>query len=382
MKGKVAIVPLRRDDKIDIGKPLPWSIYNESNVLLLRAGTILSCEAQAQELVQLGLFRDKIIPHANDGIDTGAQISAAPKQNPFHAIDVFVDCIQVIFADIRQGGNDIQQRILKLSADIQAIVVSDPNAVIGATHLYHDHPYGKLQPIYTALLSELLATRLGYDVNARQVIIAATLTANIATEHIQDKLNKQKGMLTEKARMLMNKHPKQGVKMLKKAGVTDKNWLAFVLSHHERPNGSGYPEGLTHNDIPREAKLISIADIYLAMTTNRGYRSAKKATDALREIFAGGKEDDQMLYLSFIKELTIFPPGTFVRLENGEIGVVTKRSEEFAMAPKVKALISQRGGIYSKPYSRDCKTSLYAIKEMCILNKQPPINMSALWEYD
>ena len=202
----------------------------------------------------------------------------------------------------------------------------------------------------------------------------------VAISHIHDALNQQSGKLSDKIRELMKKHPVQCKKMLQQAGVTDALWINTVYAHHERIDGSGYPDGLIGDAIPREAKIIAIADIYLAMTTNRGYRNAKKATNALREIFANGKKDDNELYVSFIKELSVYPTGSFVSLENGEVGVVVKRCRDGVVCPVVKAILSPRGGAYPEPQLRDCKKLSYKIKGMYQSDKMPVVNINQLME--
>lgn len=381
MNDKVDLVPITSVDEFEIGKPLPWPIYNEDRMVLLRAGVRITTLDQARQLVERGLFRENISVNKSENQTQGkSDYSNKNQQNPFLQIDAIAERLESIFAALQEYSAAAVPLILEIAEEIQVLVVTDADAAIGAVHRQYNYPYSLLQPIYTAILSDLIATRVGFDSDARRTILAATLTANIATEKIQDKLNKQAQKFTEKARKIIQKHPQQSVNILQKAGVIDGRWLAIVLRHHERPDGSGYPDGLSFDKIPREAKVISIADIYLAMTTQRGYRSAKNATDVLRELFAENKKNDHDLYLSFIKELTIYPPGTYVKLENGEIGMVVKRNPESAATPFVQSLVSVSGDLYSQPIMRHCKEPGFAIQGVCAPDNVP-LNMSLLWGY-
>ncbi|MGD0585274.1 MAG: HD domain-containing phosphohydrolase [Oryzomonas sp.] len=79
-------------------------------------------------------------------------------------------------------------------------------------------------------------------------------------------------------------HPKHGVELLNNAGVTNRTIHAITLSHHERHDGSGYPKALAGNNIPRYAILVSICDIYCALTMTRPYKGASTPTDALKTL--------------------------------------------------------------------------------------------------
>ncbi|KAB0664027.1 HD domain-containing protein [Oryzomonas japonica] len=89
-------------------------------------------------------------------------------------------------------------------------------------------------------------------------------------------------VLSENEYYRVKLHPKYGIDLLNSAGVTDRIVHDITLGHHERYDGSGYPRGLDGFEIPRYAMLVSICDIYCALTMNRPYKSASTPAEALR----------------------------------------------------------------------------------------------------
>jgi hypothetical protein len=133
--------------------------------------------------------------------------------------------------------------------------------------------------------------------------------------------------------------------------------------------------------IPLSVRIISLADTYSAMVTPRVYRGQILARDALRDIFLkrGGEMDAELAQV-FIKELGVFPPGTYVKLQNGEVGIVSRRGEN-AMKPIVQAVIGPRGAPLPHPLKRDSAEADYAIREMVARDRAAKLDVHRMWGY-
>jgi HD-GYP domain-containing protein (c-di-GMP phosphodiesterase class II) len=100
----------------------------------------------------------------------------------------------------------------------------------------------------------------------------------------------------------MYTHPEIGARLLSRPEFDDLR--AWILAHHERPDGIGYPYGLSGDDIPIEARILAVADAYEAMTADRVYRSALGAEGARAELEAGaGSQFDPKVVSAFLKAL-------------------------------------------------------------------------------
>lgn len=127
-----------------------------------------------------------------------------------------------------------------------------------------------------------LAKELGLTFKeAKDVRLAAQLH-DIGKLSVPDAILNKPGSLTEEEFSLIKLHPEQGCKIL--APILSGENLNAVMHHHERWTGDGYPMGLSGNDIPLEARIITLADSFDAMTSRRSYRSPMKVSDALEHV--------------------------------------------------------------------------------------------------
>jgi HD-GYP domain-containing protein (c-di-GMP phosphodiesterase class II) len=348
---------------IEIGEPLPWDVYGAGNKLLLRRGHIIENIRQAEELVQRGLFIDANQAEHTAQAKKEAQSVKREAPSALRFINLANKRLERLLYNLSNEA-DAQTKILEV---VKALVyASDINSdvVLGSVFLNQDAAsYAIRHCIDTALISLLIARTMKKPPEEIQAIMAAALTMNIAMLRQQDQLENKQEPLTEKESELIRSHPAQGVEILKQAGIIHPEWLNYVRLHHENAEGNGYPLGLDVKEIPQNAKILTLADHYCASVSIRKYRKTLLPSTALRDVLlAGGKASDPMLAAYFIKELGTYPPGTFVRLQNGEIGVVTRRSKA-ATTPVVHSFIGPRGAPLSFPIQRDTTKELYAIRD-------------------
>jgi HD-GYP domain-containing protein (c-di-GMP phosphodiesterase class II) len=363
--------------EIIVGKSLPWPVYDAAGVLLLKKGMIIQSERQLQILLNRGLYRSAVNRTLN-----GESRVALDDTSPFAHIADFHERLKQAFGAIFKKADDAEHRIVRLANDIQQLCAEDSDALIGAVHLHHDLEYTAFHPIHVAILCEIFAEFLKIDKATRLDLLCAALTANVSILKLQAQLHAQPGSMTEEQKQQMDNHPLRSVEMLEAAGISNPIWLTAVEQHHERKNGLGYPRGLQGEIIMREAKIIALSDIYSAMVVAKSYRDAHPAQDILREMFINkGKEFDEQYCLQLIKIMGVFPPGSFVKLANGETAVVTTRASNGDKWPKVASILSPRGGPYGSPLRRDSNKPNYKIKAMCALDKNIPLNLRKLWNY-
>lgn len=367
-----------QSEELDVGKPLPWDCYDAVGLLLLRKGVIIASQRQLDSLIERGLFADQ----AGAKSAAPAPLIPSEKPSPFHIVADIKLRLKLIFTGIvADQTTDLPGRIIKLCKDLQNLCEMDADAVLGTLHLDHEGRYTIIHPLHVAILCELIAKRKGVAAEPRLSLLAGAITSNIAMIELQDTLQKQETQLTAEQLEAIRLHSLHGVEMLLAAGVQDDVWIKTVLHHHEKLDGSGYPGALRGDDIPLPVRILSLADTYSAMITPRVYRIQILARDALRDIFLKrGAEMDAALAQVFIKEMGVFPPGAFVKLQNGEVAVVVRRGDN-AMAPLVQSLVGPRGAPLPVPLRRDTSKEDFAIREMVCPDKTVPIDPHQLWGY-
>ena len=371
-----------RQGEIAIGRPLLWDVYDHSGQLLLSKGYVVLNDRQRQRLLEEGLHSTARLA-AEPGysaVDGAPEVSG----NPFITIDQLTMRLEGILGMIRQQSTAIapEHRIRKLGRAIQALCDYDADASLGAAHLKHDTSYPFYHSIHTALLCELVARRLNWPPLNRLSVICAALSCNVAMTELQAELVEQAEPLNDTQWDAIQLHPQRGCEMLHATGVSDRLWLQVVVQHHECINGRGYPAGVRGDEVLPEARLLGLADRYHAMVTGRSYRNGMLVKNALRRIFLDvGQEVGSSLAQMFIKELGIYPPGSVVRLQNGETAVVVRRKAELA-GPMLACIANSKGEHYAQPLHRDSsEQEQHAIRDVHPSPGSLPFSLSQLWGY-
>ncbi|MEA2411451.1 MAG: hypothetical protein QOC77_2012 [Thermoleophilaceae bacterium] len=147
--------------------------------------------------------------------------------------------------------------------------------------------------------SELMARKLGMPRDRVQRIRTAGVLHDIGKIGVADSILQKPSALTSEELEHMRKHPEIGARILGGAGLDDIR--AWIIAHHERPDGQGYPRGLIGDEIPLEARILAVADAYEAMTSDRVYRRAIGLEAARRELRAGaGTQFDAAVVDAFL----------------------------------------------------------------------------------
>lgn len=327
--------------ELKVGAELPWSVYDRNGALLLPAGTLINSGQQVDRLLASKARRYIPLP-----------TPIAPNKEKKQAEPVTAVQIVMILLDRMEDAYDLvhddlddsfTRRIMQLVFDIQTVCSENADAIMGTMQLLYDAPHGLVHPLHAAILCEVACRRMGQGPLERFPIVAAALTHDIGMYEIQQQLFEQTTPLNSDQQHIIKTHPQRACGLLRKKGVTEKRWLDPVLHHHERLDGSGYPDGLKGEQLSHETKLLAIADCYSAMIRPRAYRGRILPKEALKELFQQrGNTIDSELARLFINVLGIFSPGSLVKLSSGEAAIVTGQTRNIS-EPKV-ALIADGDG--------------------------------------
>ncbi len=365
---------------IVIGEALPWDVYGEGNRLLLRRGQVVQNLRQVEELVQRGLFIN-----ADVAQNVGRARSEPPEKkleipSALHLITLATRRLERLLYNL---GNEegAQTKIMEVVKALTYAHQINSDIVLASIFLKPSGVnYAVRHCVDTAALCLPIARALNKPAEDTQAIMAAALTMNLGLLRQQDQLQDRQEPLGERERQLIAEHPLLSATLLEQAGIDDPAWLSYVRLHHENPDGSGYPSGAIADAVPQSARIVAMADRFCAAVSDRKYRKSLLTGPALRDVLmAGGKASDPLLAAYFIKELGPYPPGTFVRLQSGEICVVTQRTKTPG-EPVVHALIGPRGAPLSFPIRRDTAKDLYKVREAVAPDQAPlRFSMQQLW---
>ena len=184
----------------------------------------------------------------------------------------------------------------------------------------------------------------------------AALTMNMSIVKLQGQMAAQTTPLTSGQRAEILAHPEQSVALLIQLGVTDDAWLSAIVQHHEHLNGTGYPARCTEiNDM---ATLLHVADVLMAKISPRVLRPALSPQEATRQLY--GADHGGPIATALIKTFGIYPPGDFVKLASGELGVVVERTAN-AKAPIVASITDTQGRAVTGTLRRDTRQAEFAV---------------------
>lgn len=209
-----------------------------------------------------------------------------------------------------------------------------------------------------ATMSMVLAKQHGLSQKQIYEIGVAGLLHDIGKTKIPlDILNKP-ARLTDEEFAVMKQHPVFGYRMIKDRDEFSNEICMAVLQHHEKMNSKGYPVGFPSDKITQYARILTIADIYDALVTERPYKSAFSQREAVEMIMSMTGELDLTAMKSFLESMILYPVDSIVELSNGEKAKVVKNNPHYILRPTVVGIKS--GRVYD--LSMDIKCANIIIK--------------------
>ncbi len=222
--------------------------------------------------------------------------------------------------------------------------------------------YSASHALVCAALCHVLGRELRLSPAERSSLVCAAFTMNIAMTALQDALSLQHEPLRPEQEQAVQQHPQAGLALLQRLGVGDPLWLSAVGGHHALP-GSATPLA-TLAPARRLVRILDTIDRYAAMISPRKSRAGRSATDSVRAVVGGDAVLHDEVGVALTRTVGLCPPGTFVRLDNGEVAAVLRRTPR-SNAPLVASVLTAQGAPLAAP--RLYHTGLDAPRIQCAL---------------
>lgn len=346
--------------KVQLGVPLPWNVRDAGERLLLSKGQIVDVQSQLDQLLERGAFVDFEEAKAAEHVRI-SQPAAATTQRPPNLFGMW-DALPNQMRQLVESLRDSQDATARISAFVGTLTtLVDRDADIALYHAVRQENadlyfYGYNHSIHTAVLCLLMARRLDWPQARIQSLMGAALTMNLPVLALQGQMAKQDVPMRESQKQQIRRHPQEASEWLQKAGITDAEWLAAVLQHHERSDGSGYHQGLTQ--IAEMAVALRVTDVFMAKISPRTLRAPLPIREAAKQLY--GEDKGGPMSSAIIKEFGIYPPGEVVKLVSGEVCVVMRRSAN-TKCPLVACITDASGHAAAHTVHRDTAQAAYAI---------------------
>jgi HD-GYP domain-containing protein (c-di-GMP phosphodiesterase class II) len=206
---------------------------------------------------------------------------------------------------------------------------------------------GFLMPhsLNVCLLALNLSIELGYSVSEMEELALASLLHDMGMFVLPPELIYSPDDISREGRELLKQHPDQGWRRAQDLLSPNQGIIQAIYQEHEREDGSGYPEGVTGRAIHEFAKILGAVDVFEALTHPRPYRDRLSSHAAMREVITQGSRRilDRGMVKAFVNRTAIFPIGSFVELNTGEIAQVVEIKSGHPLSPVVEIVLSREG---------------------------------------
>lgn len=244
-------------------------------------------------------------------------------------------------------------------------IISKKNVMINLVDIKSMDNYTYQHSVNVAVLSLVLGVQLQLNQNELYTLCIGALLHDIGKTLIPKQIILKPGPLTDEEYKTVKEHTTKGYDFLKGCLEIPAPARIVALQHHEKINGRGYPDNIKNKSINKFARIVAIADVYDALTSDRPYSKAMCPNDAVEYIFShGDTQFDYEMVKVFSKAVVPYPPGTLVKLSTGDIGVVMAVFPNFALRPQVKII---KKGINSR--SNEVGTTVSLVSQLDIVIK-------------
>lgn len=254
-----------------------------------------------------------------------------------------------LFREARLGKALEPQTLLPVATRIAASVERNPGVMAALLRLRRKDTYTYMHSVSVGALMVGLARQLGLDSTLLPDLGLAGLLHDIGKVSIAPELLNKQGRLTDQEQTILRGHAASGHRMLVDGHASD---IALLVArhHHERADGSGYPDGLVGDGISLYARMAAICDVYDATTSDRPYKEAWQPAHTLRKMAEWSRSQyDTQIFHAFVRTVGIYPIGTLVRLKSGFLGVVADQNEAALLKPRVKIFFAIERGYRIPP---------------------------------
>jgi HD-GYP domain-containing protein (c-di-GMP phosphodiesterase class II) len=187
-----------------------------------------------------------------------------------------------------------------------------------------------------AVWAVILGRHIGLHRDELERLAVGCAMCDIGMTQLPPELLDQAENLTAEQDRIVKAHPKMGANLVSKSKNVDMEILGIIENHHERMDGSGYPRGLEGAAIPLLARIAGLVDTYDAMITPRPYAKARTSYEATQELLdCKGDQFQGALVEQFVQAIGLFPTGTMVELNTGEVAIVISQNATRRLKPEV-----------------------------------------------
>jgi HD-GYP domain-containing protein (c-di-GMP phosphodiesterase class II) len=259
------------------------------------------------------------------------------------------EAMRRMFTEVRLGKAIEPGECASLVDDVVESINRHPDALLSLARIKNADEYTYLHSVAVCALMVALGRQLGLnDAQCREAGMAGMMHDLGKAAMPQEVLNKP-GKLTPAEFEIIKQHPVRGYEMLLAGAGVSEGVMDVCRHHHERVDGTGYPDGLTAEQISLLARMGAVCDVYDAVTSDRPYKAGWDPAQALSQMATWKGHFDPVIFQSFVKSVGIYPTGSLVRMRSGRLAVVLDQNPSALTKPRVKLFFSTKAGLPLEP---------------------------------
>lgn len=337
--------------KLRPGMVTAQSIYNTKGASYLTRGTAVN-EQYISRLKKLGVT-SLAITSMTPAFTPRPPDDIIGEQTRIKAIHKVYDT----FHELESTGELNVEPLTGVSENVLNDILSNRNNLVQLSDLRRHDDYTFSHSVNVAVLSTMLGSLCRYSKSDLLSLVLGGLLHDIGKVHVPTDILTKRGRLTPNEFSLMKMHPELGEENLKHLSVPNADLLAIIAGqHHEHLDGQGYPRHLMGDNIHRFARIVAIADVYDALTTQRSYKPAYKPHIAHRIMTrcSVGQFDLDLLHL-FFNNVAIYPTGTVLKTTMG-YAIVKKSEFGHTMTPQICIFADPEQKLIPQPFDVDLRS--------------------------
>ncbi|WP_417362016.1 HD-GYP domain-containing protein [Gallaecimonas pentaromativorans] len=216
-----------------------------------------------------------------------------------------------------------------------------PTTLSCLTRIREKDAYLMEHSLNVCILMAIFANHLGIARETIDKLALGALLHDLGKVMVPETILMKPGKLTDAEFEVMKSHVVHSAAILAEEKDLPPEVMDVVANHHERIDGNGYPKGKSGEEVSMYARMVSIVDVYDALTAERCYKEAMAPTKAMRLLMElAGSHFDDNLVRQFVRCMGVYPVGSLVRLKSGRLAVVVELNPESALRPKLKVVYS------------------------------------------
>jgi HD-GYP domain-containing protein (c-di-GMP phosphodiesterase class II) len=337
-------------EKVKEGMVLGRTLYSYDGNILLNAGIILK-NTYISKFSDLGIREVYVEDEVSRDIVLKDVISEETRFEARVNIKNAMDSIRYGSSlDVKPVRNSVCKMIDELM-DVK-------DTMVNLQDLKSNDQYTFSHSVNVCVLSLITGISMKYDEEKLRELGIGAMLHDVGKTRIPPEILNKPESLTEEEFNIVKKHTSYGYEMLKRSKVLSTYASYIALTHHERYDGEGYPLGLRGEEIHEFARIVSVADVYDAITSDRIYKKRININEAIEYLIGmGDHQFDYGIVRNFIEHITIYPPGTCVLLNEGEKAIVVDVNKKYPNRPIIRIFADREGHILKEPLEIDMTTN-------------------------